>query len=189
MRTSCGHETSRRLRVGAALLALLLPVSAGARVIPSTLDRLIGGAELIALVRVTDVSGDVAHAVVMERLKGVSPDSLSLDIRRDFACDITTAEAGETALMFLRPGEQGLYTINYVGRGRMPVREINGLRYVTIWVIDVRLPEGMPTIPGPYPEYGFVRSVHLEDIRDRIRTLGDGEAMSSATSGSGNGSE
>lgn len=63
-----------------------------------------------------------------------------------------------------------LMTVYWSGRGRMPIREVQGIEYVTIWVCDVLLPAGVATIGGPEPEYAdFIRSARLSEIVGLIK--------------------
>ena len=50
----------------------------------------------------------------------------------------------------------------------MPLRVVKGDTYATFWD-DVRLPDGTATIPGPEPEYSFIRSVELTRLRELVR--------------------
>jgi hypothetical protein len=60
--------------------------------------------------------------------------------------------------------------VSWSGRGRMPIREIKGLKYVTLWTGDVNLPEDLKTIPGPERECAeFIRSVQIIDLTAHIQ--------------------
>jgi hypothetical protein len=57
------------------------------------------------------------------------------------------------------------FRVLHAGRGQMPLRNVNGVDYATVWVSDVILPKGITTIPGPDAEYSdFIRSVALTDL-------------------------
>jgi hypothetical protein len=47
----------------------------------------------------------------------------------------------------------------------MPLRLIGGKRYATLWIEDVVLPGGTPTITGPEPRWRFIRSVRVSVLR------------------------
>jgi hypothetical protein len=103
-----------------------------------------------------------------------------------WTCDTSDAVAGETVLLFLsrvreqtieRPNlgkppvrvgaakQQALFYIAHSGRGRMPVRQVNGQTYVTLWTEDVLLPPGIQTIDGPHPGSAeYIRSALLTDM-------------------------
>ncbi len=70
---------------------------------------------------------------------------------------------------FLHRGEDGTFYIEYAGRGRMPLREVDGKTYVSLWNSEILLPEGVPTIAGPDPKYSFIVSVELTRIEALIR--------------------
>lgn len=73
-------------------------------------------------------------------------------------------------MLFLGLGEPGeLVYVWHDGRGRLPIREVNGKRFATLWVGDVRLPEGTPTIDGPEQQYTFIRSIELSILRDLVK--------------------
>ena len=54
------------------------------------------------------------------------------------------------------------------GRGRMPLRDVQGRSYATIWVNDVLLPEGTPTIDGPDEKYELIRSIELDLLKKLV---------------------
>jgi hypothetical protein len=60
--------------------------------------------------------------------------------------------------------------IAWSGRGRMPVRYVEGESYVTIWTMEVTLPQNVPTIDGPEVEYAsFIRSAPMGQVLSMIR--------------------
>ncbi len=101
-----------------------------------------------------------------------------------WTCDVSDANPGETALFFLdrsrglaeespallaRATSQGVaqpfYQLAHSGHGRMPLRDVGGRAYATVWTKAVALPEGVETIDGPEPEYtSFISSARLEDL-------------------------
>lgn len=50
------------------------------------------------------------------------------------------------------------------GRGRMPLRNINGVDYITLWTEDVILPKRIKTLDGQETRYDFIRSAAFDDI-------------------------
>lgn len=56
------------------------------------------------------------------------------------------------------------WMVAHSGRGRMPLRTINGVDYVTLWTEDVILPKRIKTVEGPEAEYDFIRSVAFDGI-------------------------
>jgi hypothetical protein len=66
-----------------------------------------------------------------------------------------------------------MYYIQMAGHGRMPVRQVDGKTYVTLWD-EVLLPEDAPLIAGPDARYAFIRSVELGYIEGLIGRQGRG---------------
>ena len=46
-------------------------------------------------------------------------------------------------------GSGHFWQVSWAGRGQMPIRTVHGTKYATLWIGDVRLPEGIPTLSGP----------------------------------------
>jgi hypothetical protein len=140
----------------------------------------------------------VARVKVSQTLKGKESDEFYFLADPTWTCDITTANGGETALFFLVPyqfgpsefrdlmgfkeprdfqqalkaatGQTSLFELAWSGRGRMPLRDVEGVQYVTLWTGDVRLPPGIPTIGGPEAKYAsFIRSARLNDMLQALR--------------------
>jgi hypothetical protein len=156
------------------------------------LGELIRGSDCILLAQVEQmltIDGlKVAKAVPRQVLKG-SPNVTTLYFVADktWTCDISTAQTGETALLFLvkaksdrierrmirkptaRVTLKPLFLIGDSGRGRMPMRTVKGRTYVTLWTGDVELPTQIRNIPGP-ERYSFIRSALLSDICEVIYT-------------------
>lgn len=61
-------------------------------------------------------------------------------------------------------GDSYFWQVAWAGRGQMPIRNLHGTKYATLWVGDVRLPNGIPTVSGPEREYSFIRSAPLAVI-------------------------
>jgi hypothetical protein len=61
--------------------------------------------------------------------------------------------------------------ISDAGRGKMPLRKIAGIDYVTIWTDDVRLPKEIKTVAGPEPEYDFIRSARFDEVIKRAEKI------------------
>ncbi|ABF42540.1 hypothetical protein Acid345_3539 [Candidatus Koribacter versatilis Ellin345] len=67
-------------------------------------------------------------------------------------------------------GNTPFFEIHWSGRGRMPIRTVNGRELATLWVGDVALPKDIHTFAGPEPKYSFIRSVALAEIVEFVRT-------------------
>lgn len=66
-------------------------------------------------------------------------------------------------------GSSSFWQVSWSGRGQMPVRDLHGMKYMTLWVGDVLLPTGMRTIRGPKREYSnFIRSVPVTAMLDFV---------------------
>lgn len=130
----------------------------------------------------------IADVSVLKVLKGPTDvDRLLYPAARTWECDETEAVPGETALFFFvdtQPPEERrgtladelaiafgttrLYTVNWSGCGRMPLRQIDGRDYATYYT-DIVMPEELPNVDGPNPEYAsFIRSAPLEELSSRI---------------------
>jgi hypothetical protein len=67
-------------------------------------------------------------------------------------------------------GDGYFWQVSWAGRGQMPIKDLSGTKYATLWVGDVRLPEGINTVGGPDPEYSsFIRSAPLAPLLDFVR--------------------
>jgi hypothetical protein len=165
-----------------------LPPLALAKVESMTLKELVAGSDLIVVAkvsRVEDAPADtnaedkrfsavrVATAEVIETWKGAPVREIQYLASSTWTCDISDAKKGEEVVLFLTrtKGGPGL-EICHSGRGRMPLRVVRGRTYATLWVFDVRLPEGTATIPGLEPEYSFIRSVELAKLKELVRPKG-----------------
>ncbi len=161
--------------------ALLLSFSAQAKVKPERISELVVMSDQIVLARVVSISEGAdglkhARADVREVWKGRQDKEVSYLASPTWACDISSAEMGESVVLFLVWSEsRGEFVIAMSGRGRMPLRDVQGITYATIWVNDVLLPAGTPTIDGPDEDYESIRSIEF----DLLKTL-----VSSAVGGS-----
>lgn len=162
----------------ALLLTLLLgcgsPAATWAKVGRSPVQALIDNSDVIVVAQVESVRGlsflhRIARARVREVWKGAPAERIEFVASRSWTCDVTEAHAGEEVLLFLHATEKpNRYEIAFSGRGRMPLRTVNGTVYATFWP-EVRLPEGTPTIDGPEPDGDLLQSVELERLRELVR--------------------
>jgi len=183
---------SYRDRFGVILFAasIALPRAAVGRVARTTLDEIVEISSVIAVVEDVEVLQSegvrVARGTVEHVMKG--PPSLRevyYLAEHTWMCDIATAKVGERSLIFLVapgaaeaspderhfPAEIGgnaILRIVWSGRGRMPIRTIEGRGFVTLWD-DVELPEGIERRAGPDSRYEFIRSASLQDVSAAIR--------------------
>ena len=179
------------------LLVLILvaePAELEAKVASIEFSELAKEADLIVLGMVKDVTtiqgAKLARVKVLATYKGEKLEELFFLAQPTWTCDISEAQRGETALLFLsaskdipRQGmermlfrslptrkklENGLgpslFVISDSGRGRMPLRMIEGQQYATLWLADVVLPPSVHTVAGPEPKYSFIVSARLADL-------------------------
>lgn len=129
--------TTWALTTGLALaeppvVATARAAAARCTVVSLTLARLVARSEVIVVARVRDVSGapgdEIATATVEEAWKGSPGPEVrfranpSRHGRSSHGCDISEAERGERALLFLSAVDEqvGHRHIEHLGRGRMP---------------------------------------------------------------------
>src|SRR5215217_3535256 len=158
----------KALPLFALFLGLALPGSA--KVGSILLDEMIDASDVVVVARVDAVSRTFlsfgqryARAQVLEVWKGEPGPEVQFLASPTWTCDISDAESGETAVLFLKRSGSN-YVIAQSGRGRLPIREIEGQLYGTIWP-EVRLPAGARTLPGPEPEFTFIQSVAVDYLR------------------------
>ncbi len=175
-------------RMVSSLLLVALAASVEAEVAATALEALATRAEQVVLGRVIAVhtlaGHEVAEIEVLRVLRGAADlERVYVHAQPTWTCDTSEAEVGETALFLLAKGNElkagrafwraldrqrrgaPFFLIEWSGRGRMPVRLVDGVEFVTLWTGDVRLPAGIETIPGPEPEYAaFIRSARLDDV-------------------------
>jgi hypothetical protein len=113
---------------GAALAWVLAVAAVGpavAKAAPATLGQLVAWSQLILVGHVSQVSSDqanpVALVVVEDIWYGTAPGTLQVSLRRTWPCDISRAELGERAVLFLERDEAGTWRISHSGHGLMPV--------------------------------------------------------------------
>ena len=67
-------------------------------------------------------------------------------------------------------GSAPFWLLSWSGRGKMPIRNVHGKQYATLWTADVRLPATISTISGPERKYSaFIRSAPLSQVLDFVR--------------------
>ena len=154
--------------------SLLLPGSeAGAIIETPTIAELAKTSDVIVLARVESVTGHPsdldrrAKATVTEVWKGPKTASVEFLASPTWVCDISDAKPDETVLLFLVKGKEAGWVINWAGRGRRPLRSLDGKTYVSC--AGVILPPGTPSITGPVgSEGGFDRAVELDTVQNLV---------------------
>ncbi len=175
-------------RAGGAISAIVLmsiPTLLWAAVADITLKELVVRSDVIVLAKVltvedgpTDIKAEsdrfppvkVATAQVIETWKGSAARDVRYVASPLQTCDISDAKKGERVVLFLKNRNGSpILMIAHLGRGGMPLREVGGKTYATLWTEDVLLPKGTATISGPEPKYSFIRSVELSKLKELVR--------------------
>jgi hypothetical protein len=158
------------------IFAVLMVFSASrlsAEVAAESLAQVAWESELIVVAEVKSVSPrgankSYAKARILETWKGAPGKSVEFLAEPWWACDISEARIGETAVLFLVRGEQSRsYMLNASGGGRMPVRAVRGKRYATV-LGNVILPPKIRTIRSPFPAWPFGRAMRLDTFRELV---------------------
>jgi hypothetical protein len=136
-----------------------------AKVAPARLADLVQRADFVGVIRVDSVSTRIpllkrrrASATILQSWKGQPSGTVHFIAQATWACDISEAKVGEEAIVFAQSDRLVL-----AGRGRMPIFTRESRRLAAIWP-DVQLPPGLRTEDGPEPEYGYIRSVAIDDL-------------------------
>jgi hypothetical protein len=180
------REARRACSILVVQVLMSFPAAVWAKVAEIPLKELVAQSDLIVLAKVSKVEDGpaeikteddrsfprvkVAAAEVIETWKGRSLREVRYVASPLWTCDISSAETGERVVLFLVSGKDSpIMMIAHSGRGRMPLRQVEGKSYATIWSEDVQLPRGTVTIPGPEPRYSFIRSIELSKLKELVR--------------------
>ena len=187
--------------VGGTLLALIAFFSAAsAKVAGTSLQGLVMQSDVIVLakvVRAERIEGVFVAVLSVEMtFKGPDAETWAVAATPTWTCDVSSAVVGERGLFFLAPyrsqpatsryepgphlleqvagrGLGPLHSITYHGRGRMPVRTVEGEDRLTIWKWDVLLPAeieaGAVEIPDAHCSGAFDKAVPMEKVLHRVR--------------------
>lgn len=171
---SLNRYTAMRTSLFVAFTFLLTVSQSFAKVASIQFPDLVANSDLIVVAKVESVSSRLlgkkyAKARIAEIWKGAKMERVEFLASPTWMCDISEAKKGETVLLFLtKGGESRSYVTAHSGRGRLPLRTVDGKSYATFWR-DVILPKGTPTIDGPEPKWSFIRSVELSLLRDLVK--------------------
>ena len=155
-----------------ALVVLLNAASARASVGAISIDELIRRSDLIviATVRSVDVENRVriATAEVNEVLAGAPGATVRFIAQPQMRCSVATAVPGEQVLLFLKTSSASEPAwIALYGRGRLPLRSIDGERFAVwpgkVWPETLGLWEAL--------EPSDERVVALDELIARIRKV------------------
>ena len=129
----------------------------------------------------------IAEAEVVHLLKGqVGTSKLYFLAESTWQCDIAEARPGEDALLFLDDSKwiaaeragflsnlaaftagAPVFDIAHAGRGRMPLRKFKEREYAAYWP-DVVMPDELPNLEGPTPEWSLERFADEQALEARI---------------------
>jgi hypothetical protein len=143
---------------------LCFPVASRAEVREVEVKDLTARSELIVIANVSKIENapaslerddasmpplKVATAQVLETWKGKPIPEVRYIASPDWMCDTSHEEKGERVLLFLKYAhwrkDRSFLSISHAGRGRMPVREVQGKWYAALQD-EVILPQGTPTV-------------------------------------------
>src|SRR5262249_53707456 len=149
-RTMWNREARRACSILVVSVLITFPTVVSAKVAEIPLKKLVAQSDLIILAKVSKIEDGpaeiktqddrvfprvkVATAQVIETWKGTPLREVRFVASPLWTCDISDAEEGERVVLFLesRKGSP-IPTIAHSGRGRMPLREVKGKLYATIW--------------------------------------------------------
>ena len=173
-------------------LALATPEVHG-KVAGTTLANLVVQADTVVLgtvIRVERSDGwQVAHIAVAETLEGAPAPVLLYLASPTWMCDISSATVGEGAMFFLSIAARSegdpspparlrglpVLQLTSAGRGRMPLREVDGVMFARVWTIDVELPAEVATIPDPDSPGTSTELAELRTLREVVERLLTGQ--------------
>jgi hypothetical protein len=176
MSNSVSWRNLRKVALLPVAVLLLFNAPSNGRIASISIDELIAQSDAIVIATVSEIAADsnsanaimYATALVQRSLKGSLNGNFRFYASGGWVCDTSSAVQDETALFFLGLSENGTYYIQHAGRGRMPLRDVDGKTYVTLWD-DVRLSKGAPMIAGPEPKYQFIKSVELGYLESLVK--------------------
>lgn len=156
------------------LTCVLLAVGpASAKVASIEFSDLVEASELIGVGEVTAVRKTIfgkriAKAEIVESWKGAA-STIEFLASPTWICDITGASVGEKLVLFLARTKKGRdrFEILWAGRGGMPLRETETGVVVDFWP-EVLFPDDATTLDGPEPDFAFIRSIRLADLRAMV---------------------
>lgn len=155
------------------LVLLLTTAQLFAKVAYISLETLIEQSESIVVAKVEKVSKPLfgkryAKAKVTEVWKGSRIENLEFLASRTWTCDISSAEKGETALLFLTKGKESRsHLIAHSGRGRMPQQVVRDKLCVRYWG-DLQLPEEIMVVDTS-GEYAWIRYVEISALKNFVK--------------------
>lgn len=136
---------------------------------------------------------EIAKVEVLKKFKGDAQNQVFISVSRTWACDVSNAVVGETALFFLgkyqiRPtlqqnlektcdlkkkiesevGKNNFYYISHSGYGRMPIEKINGSDNVSILYGQVNLPKKIKVTEKQIEKYTSLNLAKLNEVTAEV---------------------
>jgi hypothetical protein len=160
-------------------------------IVVATVTEIVNGPDGIRPVEDRYPAVKVATARVVETWKGKPVRFIRFIATPTRPCDTASTEKGEQLVLFLENQDEMPMMIAHVGRGVMPLRDVEGKTYATLQS-EVKLPEGTKTIseqrtgtlclrapPGKREKTSVslkftytVYSLELATLRDLVRSRG-----------------
>lgn len=169
-----------------------------------SLEAMLSTSQTIVLGRVNQVTVlnpsaeypiKIAEVNILQVLKGdPSLKTVHYWVSPGLACDVTSANAGETDVFMFQPGPQfreyprsllkllpkikaftgnrELARVVHSGRGQMEIKQVNGEKYVLGSKRDgmVRFPESLKMYDYPDPEQSYVGMIKVDDLLEFIQS-------------------
>jgi hypothetical protein len=175
------------LHLSVIVLVLGLPRASFGRPIMPTLQALTRNADLIAVAQVEEVVTEpsvntgnasgvreitwerrTATARVLEIWKGTTGERAKFRASKSWTCDVSTAVAGETVILFLTNGENtSVMSIAYSGIGRLPVENDSVLLYSSLLTREIKRLLGLP-------EETFRHRVEVGTLKEQVQQSAEG---------------
>lgn len=145
--------------------------SASAKIAGMSLVEMIKRSEMVVLAKVEKIEERKdfrrATATVSEVWKGRPIENVQFSALSTWTCDITSANVGETVVLFLAKGKSGDLEIMVSGRGRMPIKAIGSEQYAEFWK-DIVMPEGTPSVALPGQNPVVIKGISLARLKKLV---------------------
>jgi hypothetical protein len=154
----------------AIMLALVTASQAVGKVTRISFEELVRQSDLIVVAKVESVIRPLigkkyALATITEVWKGASQDTVRFLASPMGTCDISTAQEGETVVLFLNKAHKSRsYWIAHDGRGRMPISNVGGKTCVR-FRSEIGFPNGVSVVD----RQDFTQLVELKTLRELVQ--------------------
>ena len=168
------------------VLVLGLSRASFGRPVMPTLQALTRNADLIVMAQVEEVVTEpslntsnasgvreitwerrTATAMVLEVWKGTTGERIQFGASKSWTCDVSTAVAGETVILFLTNRENTpVMSIAYSGIGRLPVENDSVLLHGSLLTREVKRLLGLP-------EGTFRHRVEVDRLKEQVQQIAE----------------